>query len=122
MPVINSFRDLKVWQKAMQLVERVYRLSGQFPAGERFGLVSQMRRSAVSIPSNIGEGFRRRRRRVYVQLLETALGSQGELDVQLEIARRLEYCDEIEYRSLQTEVDAVGKMLNGLIASLEGKK
>jgi four helix bundle protein len=120
--VINSFRDLKVWQKAMQLVERVYRLSGQFPAGERFGLVSQMRRSAVSIPSNIGEGFRRRRRRVYVQLLETALGSQGELDVQLEIARRLEHCDEIEYRSLQTEVDAVGKMLNGLIASLEGKK
>src|SRR5438105_11866370 len=89
MPFKSSFRDLKVWQQAMLLVEDIYRISKTFPGDERFGLTSQIRRSAVSIPSNIGEGGRRKRRKVHLNHLDIALGSQGEVDVQLEIARRL---------------------------------
>ena len=73
----------------MTLVEEVYRLSRNFPGDERFGLTSQMRRAAVSIPSNIGEGQRRKRRRAFLHHLDIALGSQGELEVQIEIAQRL---------------------------------
>ena len=85
----SSFRDLKVWRDAMTLVEDVYRVSARFPAIERFGLTSQIRRAAVSIPSNIGEGKRRKRQRAFLHHLDIALGSQGELEVQLELARRL---------------------------------
>jgi four helix bundle protein len=84
-----SFRDLKVWRDAMVLVEDVYRLSKLFPADERFGLTAQLRRAAVSIPSNIGEGKRRKRQRAFLHHLDIALGSQGEVDVQLELALRL---------------------------------
>ena len=79
-----GLRDLKVWQQSMLLVEDVYRLSRGFPVDERFGLTSQIRRSAVSIPSNIGEGGRRKRRKAHLNYLDIALGSQGEVDVQLE--------------------------------------
>jgi four helix bundle protein len=85
----SSFRDLKVWRDAMTLVEEVYSVSGRFPRTERFGLTSQIRRAAVSIPSNIGEGKRRKRQRAFLHHLDIALGSQGELEVQLEIAQRL---------------------------------
>jgi four helix bundle protein len=84
MPATNSFRDLEVWQEAMSLVEDVYRLSRNFPADERFGLTAQLRRAAISIPSNIGEGGRRKRRKAHLHHLDIALGSQGEVDVQLE--------------------------------------
>jgi four helix bundle protein len=83
-----------------------------------FWLTSQLRRAAISIPSNIGEGSRRKRRKVFVNHLDIALGSQAEVDVQSEIALRLKFLSEIQHGRLQTRVDGIGRMLNGLITSL----
>src|SRR5688572_20694928 len=110
----TSFRDLEVWQESMTLVEEIYALSKNFPADERFGLTSQLRRAAVSIPSNIGEGSRRKRRRVLLNHLDVALGSQGEVDVQLELAKRLGFCNAADHARLQERVNRIGRMLNGL--------
>lgn len=115
----GSFRDLKVWQQAMTLVEDVYRVTSRFPADERFGLTAQIRRAAVSIPSNIGEGRRRKRQRVYLHHLDIALGSQGEVEVQLEIARRLGFLSAEDYERLTNRTAQIGKMLNGLIESMQ---
>jgi four helix bundle protein len=115
----GSFRGLKVWQDAMVLVEHIYRVTAQFPADERFGLTAQIRRAAVSIPSNIGEGKRRKRGRAFLHRLDIALGSQGEVEVQLEIARRLHFIDQDEYQHLLDRVTEVGRMLNGLIESMQ---
>ena len=114
----NSFRDLEVWQLAMTLVERIYATSAHFPREERFGLTSQLRRAAVSIPSNIGEGSRRKRVNAYVNYLEIALGSQGEVDVQMELAKRLGFCSSADHAVIQEDIDRVGRMLNGLISAL----
>jgi four helix bundle protein len=115
----GSFGDLKVWQQAMELVEDVYRVTSRFPLDERFGLRAQIRRAAVSIPSNIGEGRRRKRQRAYLHHLDIALGSQGEVEVQLEIARRLEFLTQQDYERLANRAAQVGKMLNGLIESMQ---
>ena len=114
-----SFRDLKVWRDAMTLVEVVYKVSKRFPADERFGLTAQLRRAAVSIPSNIGEGKRRKRQRAFLHHLDIALGSQGEVDVQLELAFRLGFLSREEYSDIVQRVDEVGRMLNGLIESMQ---
>jgi four helix bundle protein len=119
MAAINSFRDLEVWHEAMLLVEEIYGASRNFPSEERFGLTSQLRRAAISIPSNIGEGSRRKRRKVFVNHLDIALGSQAEVDVQSEIALRLKFLSEIQHARLQSRVDRIGRMLNGLIVSLQ---
>ena len=119
MPATNSFRDLDVWREAMLLVEDVYAASRQFPAEERFGLTSQFRRAAISIPSNIGEGSRRKRRKAFLNHLDIALGSQAEVDVQNELALRLKFFSSAQHALLQTRVDRVGRMLNGLIVSLQ---
>jgi four helix bundle protein len=105
----------------MTLVEEIYALSRSFPADERFGLTSQLRRAAISVPSNIGEGARRKRRRVLLNHLDVALGSQGEVDVQLELAKRLGFCSARDCERLQERVDRIGRMLNGLIKSLQPK-
>jgi four helix bundle protein len=119
MPAGSSFRDLKVWRDSMTLVEEVYGATRQFPADERFGLTSQLRRAAVSVPSNIAEGARRKRRKSQLHHLDIALGSQGEVDTQLEIAVRLGFCDRDTYRRVAARADEVGRMLNGLITSLQ---
>jgi four helix bundle protein len=113
----TSFRDLEVWQESMTLVEEIYAVSKSFPRDEQFGLTAQLRKAAVSVPSNIGEGARRKRRRVTLNFYDIALGSQGEVDVQLEVAKRLGYCNADEYARLQQRVERVGRMLNGLIMS-----
>jgi four helix bundle protein len=105
MPIESSFRGLKVWQQSMLLVEDIYRVSRRFPVDERYGLTSQLRRAAVSIPSNIGEGGRRKRRKANVNHLDIALGSQGEVDVQLEIARRLAYIAEADYKRIAQRIE-----------------
>lgn len=115
----SSFRDLKVWRQAMALVEEVYRISARFPPAERFGLTSQIRRAAISIPSNIGEGKRRKRQRAFLHHLDIALGSQGELEVQLEIAQRLGFATQQDIAGVASRVAEVGRMLNGLIESLQ---
>ncbi len=119
MPNNSSFHDLKVWRQAMGLVEDVYKLSARFPAAERFGLTSQIRRAAVSIPSNIGEGKRRKRQRAFLYHLDIALGSQGELEVQLEIAQRLGFVAQKDVEPVANRVAEVGRMLNGLIEALQ---
>ena len=94
----------------MSLVEEIYRVSMRFPSDERFGLTAQLRRATVSVPSNI------------LLHLDIALGSQGEVDVQLEIARRLGLCDAADYDKLRERVDRIGRMLNGLIEALQQRE
>src|SRR3990170_4390570 len=118
MPNHQSFRDLKVWQQSMTLVEDIYRVTGSFPSYEQFGLTSQIRRSSVSIPSNIGEGKRRKRQSVFLNHLDIALGSQAEVEVQLEIAKRVGFLAPHDYERIQAIAEEVGRMLNGLIASM----
>ena len=89
--VVNSFRDLRVWQAGMALVERVYELTRPFPTQEAYGLTGQMRRAAVSIPSNIAEGHTREHTKEYLHHLSMAQASLAELQTQIEIARRLHY-------------------------------
>jgi four helix bundle protein len=91
---INNFRDLRVWQSGMDLIEKIYRCTQTFPQQEMYGLVSQMRRSAVSIPSNISEGHTRESSKEYLYHLSVAQASLAELQTQIEIASRLEYIDQ----------------------------
>ena len=119
MPESHSFRDLKVWQRAMDLVEAIYTATRDFPSDERFGLTAQIRRAIISVPSNIGEGARRKRQKAFLYHLDVALGSQAEVEVQIEIARRLRFISAEDYARLQPRIEEVGKMLNGLINSLQ---
>jgi four helix bundle protein len=116
---IQSFRDLIVWQKSMDLVVLVYELTEKYPKHEIYGLTSQTRRSAVSIPSNISEGKLRGSRKDFRQFLIVAFASGAELDTQLEIGMRLNYLNQSEYRSAKDLLDEVTKMLNKFIHSLE---
>ena len=119
MTSITSFRDLDVWNAAMELTVLVYGLTDRFPAREQFGLTSQMRRSAVSIAANIAEGHNRRTNRPYRNHVLIALGSQGELDTLLELAIRLRFL-ESEHASECVQLMArVGQMLSGLARSLK---
>ena len=106
----------------MTLVEDIYRISKKFPADERFGLTAQLRRAAISIPSNIGEGKRRKRNKAFLNHLDIALGSQGEVDVQLELALRLGFLPKTQYETVVRRVDEIGRMLNGLIESIQPRE
>lgn len=113
---IHSYKELIVWQKAMDLVVLIYKITKNFPEEEKYGLTSQMRRCAVSIPSNIAEGRRRGSQRDYRQFLMVAYGSGAELETQMEIAERLGFmknAEEIRAKDLLTEVM---KILNKLIS------
>ena len=116
-----KYRDLIVWQKAMSLVEDAYRLSGSFPAEERFVLAAQLRRAAISVPSNIAEGHGRKSTGAYLQHLSVATGSLMELETQLRIAVRLGYVDADQSESFMQKSDEVGKMLTSLRTSLNPK-
>ncbi|MBX2851802.1 MAG: four helix bundle protein [Phycisphaeraceae bacterium] len=116
---INSYRDLHVWQRAVELVEEIYKLSTLFPSDERFGLTSQIRRAAVSVPSNIAEGYGRRRRAQYSHHLDIANGSLKEVETQLIIGGRLGFIDKDHAHSAWSLLQDTGKMLTGLIRSLD---
>ncbi len=109
--------SLDVWRDAMDLVQAVYALSSPFPDSERYGLTAQMRRSAVSVPSNIAEGAARRSRQEFIRFLSIARGSLSELDTQMEIAIRLDYC--VRTRDIDHLVDRLFSRLTGLMNSLE---
>lgn len=111
---IKSFRDLRVWQVGMKLVEHVYALTRTFPKHEVYGLVSQMQRAAVSIPSNIAEGHTREHLKEYLQHLSIARSSLAELETQLEIAARLSYCGSEQIKPLIEQMDVLGKQLSAL--------
>jgi four helix bundle protein len=117
MPKIQSFRDLVAWQKAMDLADMVYDLTEHFPPRELFGLASQMRKSAVSIPSNIAEGSRRKTPG-YVHHLTIALGSHAELDTQCELASRRHFITAQNGSRLQDLMAEVGRVTHGLARSL----
>ncbi len=116
---IKSYRDLGVWCKAMKLAELCYEGTGHFPRQETYGLVSQIRRAAVSIPSNIAEGHSRRSRQAFVNHLSISLGSQSELETQIELSRRLRLIPEERAKAILQEAEEVGRMLHGLIKRLE---
>jgi four helix bundle protein len=111
---MRGYRDLRAWQQAMALVTEVYRITRAFPKEELYGLASQMRRAAVSIPSNLAEGHGRNSRNEFRQYIGQARGSLSELETQLEIARNLEYLNDDAAGSLMKQADAIGKMLTGL--------
>ena len=115
---IQSYRDLLVWQRAMDLVTAVYRASKSWPREEAFGLTGQIRRSAVSIPSNIAEGRGRSSSSEFRNHLSIAHGSLLELETQLLIARNLEYLSPTQADELLTAAAGVGRLLNGLRKSL----
>ena len=119
MSVVKRYTDLIAWQKAMDLVEAVYRGTKIFPKEELYGLSSQMRRSAVSIPSNIAEGHCRNGRREFVHHLSIALGSLGELETQILLAGRLGYLNEGSVALLTASASEVGRLIVGLMHSLE---
>lgn len=111
----NSFKDLIVWQKAHELVIEVYKITKLFPSEEKYGLVSQVRRAAVSIPANIAEGFVKRGIKDKSHFYNIAQGSLEELKYYLILAKDLEYT---ENKDLILKADEVGRLLNGLISSL----
>lgn len=110
----KSYRDLIVWQKSIKLVIETYELTNRFPENERFGLISQMRRAAVSIPSNIAEASRRRGKDAK-QLLLIAFGSGSELETQIEISRRLVETKALDYSKVDNLLEEVMKMLNKMV-------
>jgi four helix bundle protein len=114
MPKISHFRDLRVWQGAMDLVESVYRISGEFPKSELYGLTSQMRRAAVSVPSNIAEGQTRASTKEYLNHVSIAQASLAEVETQLEIAVRLGYVAPAQLAPVVEEAVVVGKQLYAL--------
>ncbi len=116
---IRSYRDLEVWRRAMKLAELCYEATRHFPRQETYGLVSQVRRAAVSIPSNIAEGHSRRSRQAFLNHLSISLGSQSELETQIELSRRLHLIAEEQARTILQEAEEVGRMLHGLIKRLE---
>lgn len=116
---IRSHRDLDVWNDAMRLVEMTYRLTEALPQREQFGLTQQMRRAAVSIPSNIAEGHSRHTRAAYLNHLSMALGSQAELETQLELTIRLGMLALPAAETCAAQLALVGRRLHALVASLE---
>ncbi len=121
MAITKSYKDLIVWQKGVELSVLVYEVTEKFPNEERYALTSQMRRAVVSIPSNIAEGRCRRTRKDFCQFLHIALGSAGELETQIEIAKRISKTANLSYTKLESLLIEVLKMLNGLISKLEAE-
>ncbi len=114
----RGYKDLLVWQKGMELTKQIYHLTQAFPDGEKYGLVSQMRRAAVSIPSNIAEGQARRSTKEFIQFISHAEGSVAELDTQLILALDLGYCTQQQVEKAFSFVADLRNMLNALRRTL----
>jgi len=119
--VIQDYRDLKVWQAAMQLTTAVYALTPSFPKFEMFGLSSQMQRAAVSVPSNIAEGHARDSTKEFLRFISIAMGSLAEIETQIILAHQLNYIEESKLAELLEKTGTVGRMLRGLQHSLKAK-
>ena len=118
---VNSYRDLSVWTLAMELTEKIYRVTRAFPNLETYALANQLQRAAVSVPSNIAEGHARSSTKDFLRFLSIAMGSLAEIETQLEISARLEYINEIKLGELLATTDELGRMLRGLRKSLSSK-
>jgi len=117
----RGHRDLEVWNRSIKYVKRIYDVTREYPKEELYGLVSQMRRSTISIPSNIAEGSTRQSTKEYIRFLYIALGSSSELEVQLILSRDLGYISENQFNELMEEREEISKMLSGQIRSLKTK-
>lgn len=118
---IRSYRDLEAWRLAIRLTKVVYRMSEHFPGDERFGLASQIRRAAVSIASNIAEGWGRGSTSDYARFLRMARGSMYEVETQGQIALELGFVDKDKFDFFEQTIDEAGRVLAGLIRSIENK-
>jgi len=116
--VIRSYRDLRVWQRGMDLVETIYVITQSFPKQEIYGITSQMRRAAVSIPANIAEGHSREHTKEFRNFLSVAQGSISELETELEIATRLGYLTSEQFNRLMTQVAGIAKQVRALREAL----
>jgi four helix bundle protein len=117
---MKTYRDLIVWQKAMQLVTETYKLTACFPKDELYALTSQIRRCAVSIPSNIAEGYGRKSTQDYIRFLQISVGSLYELQTQLQIACNLKYITEPDFETVFSNSRELERMLTSLIAKVKG--
>ena len=117
---MNDYKDLKVWQESIDLVEEVYKLTNSFPNSETFALANQLRRAAVSVPSNISEGASRQSTKEFIHFLYIALGSAAEIETQAIIAQRLDYIK--NSNEVIEKITKIRKMLNALISSLKKNK
>ncbi|MBI2033815.1 MAG: four helix bundle protein [Candidatus Liptonbacteria bacterium] len=115
---MESFKQLTVWQKSIQLVKEIYRVTDKFPASEMYGLVSQMRRAAISIPSNIAEGKKRKTKKDFLQFLRIADGSAAELETQIIIAKEL--FPKLDFSKTVSLLEEIQKMLITIIKKFEG--
>jgi four helix bundle protein len=118
MEKVSSHKDLLVWQRSMDLVEKIYLTTSKFPPNEQWGLTSQMRRAAVSVPSNIAEGYGRQATGEYRHHLLIARGSLLELETQLLVCRRLKYLEPGDADALLIETEEISKMMGSLIAKI----
>ena len=118
---IKSYRDLKVWQTAMDLAAECYLVTRSFPRSELYGMISQIRRSSASIPANIAEGHGRKTRSEYIQFLYIAQGSLRELETHLILSKRVNLTTSDVIDSVLKQCESVGRMLSALIRSLENK-
>jgi len=121
-PDIRTFRDLIAWQKGIRLSLLVYRLTKRFPDEEKFGMVSQMRRSAVSIPANIAEGYGRGRRAEYIRYLEIGRGSLFELQTYVELAREMKWVDGEDLAAVARLAEEVDRIVSALLRSLKRRR
>ncbi|MGA2315506.1 MAG: four helix bundle protein [Thermodesulfobacteriota bacterium] len=119
--MLKNYKELRVWQKAYELCLKIYKTTKTIPKEERYGLTSQVRRAAVSIPSNIAEGYGRRTTGEYIQALYVAYGSQCEIETQILLAGDLDFIKADDLETLNKDVGDVERMLKGLIRSLEKK-
>ena len=119
MASINSYRDLLIWQKSFFLVIEIYKITSSFPKEELYGLTSQIRRTSVSIPSNIAEGFGRNSTGDYKRFLQISLGSLYELQTQVEICSRLNYLSNEHYTDIQQKAFELEKMINSMISKIK---
>lgn len=118
---MGTYRELLAWQKSIKLAKSVYQLTAGYPSDERFGLINQMRRCSVSIPSNIAEGYGRASDRELIQFLYISLGSSNELDTQLVISHELSFITEEQFRETERLNNEVNKMIASLIYRRKNK-
>ena len=119
---IQSYRDLRVWQLAMDPAAASYKATARFPADERYGLTTQIRRAAASVPANIAEGYGRESKGAYIQQLRVAQGPLKELETHLILAARVGIANEPEMQPLTSKADDIGRMLRSLIRSVEASE
>ena len=118
---IESFKDLIVWQKGIELVNEIYKVTKHFPKEELFGLTSQARRAAISVPTNVAEGWGRGTTKNYIQFLEISRGSLYELNTLMIIATNQEFLNPEKCVEIENTINEIGRMLNALITKLESK-